>query len=328
MSLSLVTLTPAQSVGIPVALIGAGFLAVGAQLQQRGVAKVNAQPGEVKRSALGIGQLLALARRPSWLLGTVCLGLAILFQLFSLFLAPLTVVQPLGALALVITAILNARVTKVKLDGRAIRAMALCVVGVGLFVAVAALTTTTPPIQEAQLIAVVVILAAVLLVLGVCFGLLRKRLTRIFYVVAAGVLFGFVATLAKVLIGRIQTIFRAHFQLVPGDWLTLVCLVGLLAAAVLGTYFVQTAYSSGSPDVVVAGLTVIDPIVGVTIGVVVLGEAAHAPLWAGFVFAVAGVLAIVGVIQVSRSGARLHPDDAESKKVTPEPPNEHPVASA
>ncbi|WP_285115551.1 DMT family transporter [Leifsonia sp. fls2-241-R2A-40a] len=318
MSLDLVTLTPAQSLGIPVALVGSVFLAVGAQLQQRGVAKVEAEPSERKRSTLGIGQLLALAKRPSWLLGTVCLGLAILFQLFSLFLAPLTVVQPLGALALVITAVLNARVTKVKLDGRAIRAMALCVVGVGLFVAVAALTTTTLPIQEPQLIAVVIILAVVLVAFGVCFGLLRKRLTRIFYVVGAGVLFGFVATLAKVLIGRIQTIFEANFRLVPADWLTLVCLLGLLAAAVLGTYFVQTAYSSGSPDVVVAGLTVIDPIVGVTIGVVVLGEAAHAPLWAGFVFVVAGVIAIFGVIQVSRSGARLHPDEAGPRQGTPE----------
>jgi drug/metabolite transporter (DMT)-like permease len=150
----------------------------------------------------------------------------------------------------------------------------------------------------------------VLVLLALGFALLRKRLTRIFYVVAAGVLFGFVATLAKVLIGRIQTIVRAHFHLAPTDWLTVLCLIGLLAAAFLGTYFVQTAYSSGSPDVVVAGLTVIDPIVGVTIGIVVLGEAAHAPVWAGLVFVIAGALAVFGVIQVSRSGARLHPPEA------------------
>lgn len=309
MSLNLVTLTPEQSLGIPVALVGSVFLAVGAQLQQRGVAKVDAQRSAGTRRSLGIGQLLALARRPSWLLGTVCLGLAILLQLFSLFLAPLTVVQPLGALALVITALLNARVTKAKLDGRSIRAIALCVVGVGLFVVVAALTTTTLPIREPQLIAVVVILSAVLVGLGVCFGLLRKRLPRIFYVAAAGILFGFVATLAKVLIGRIQTIVQAHFHLVPGDWLTIVCLAGLIGAAVLGTYFVQTAYASGSPEVVVAGLTVIDPIVGVTIGVVVLGEAAHAPLWAVFVFLIAGGIAVFGVIQMSSSSAGLHPDE-------------------
>lgn len=304
MSLHLVSLTPAQSLGIPVALVGSVFLAVGAQLQQRGVSKVNERSSEAGPRSLGVGQLLALARRPSWLLGTLCLGLAIAFQLFSLYLAPLTVVQPLGALALVITAVLNARVTKVKLGRAAVRAMAYCVAGVGVFVAVAAVTTTTLPILEPQLIAVSAILAAVLVVLAVGFALLRRRLPRLFFVVGAGVLFGFVATLAKVLIGRVQTIFHDHFHLLPSDWLTIVCLVGLLAAAALGTYFVQTAYSSGSPDVVVAGLTVIDPLVGVTIGVVVLGEAAHAPVWAGFVFAFAGVLAIYGVIQVSRSGRR------------------------
>jgi drug/metabolite transporter (DMT)-like permease len=318
MSLHLVSLTPAQSLGIPVALIGSVFLAIGAQLQQRGVSKVNEQPAQTKRSALGIGQLMALARRPSWLLGTLCLGLAIVFQLFSLYLAPLTVVQPLGALALVITAVVNARVTKVRVDGPSIRAMAFCVGGVGLFVAVAAVTTTTLPILEPQLIVVAIILAVVLLVFGLGFAFLRKRFTRIFYVVGAGVLFGFVATLAKVLIGRIQTIIQAHFHLVPEDWLTVLCLIGLLTAAIVGTYFVQTAYSSGSPDVVVAGLTVIDPLVGVTIGIVVLGEAAQAPLWAGFVFLIAGLLAIYGVLQLSRRRPQLgRPGaDAEGRQKT------------
>ena len=134
-----------------------------------------------------------------------------------------------------------------------------------------------------------------------------------FYVVGAGVLFGFVATLAKVLITRVQTIIRADFRISTADWLTIVCLLGLVAAGLLGTYFVQTAYASGSPEVVVAGLTVIDPIVGVTIGIAVLGEARSAPLWAGFAFAIAGILAIYGVIQLSRRQAEaearadLHP---------------------
>jgi threonine/homoserine efflux transporter RhtA len=54
--------------------------------------------------------------------------------------------------------------------------------------------------------------------------------------------------------------------------------------------------------VVVAGLTVIDPLVGVTIGIVVLGEATAAPLWASIVFVVSGLLAVYGVIQLSRHG--------------------------
>ena len=76
---------------------------------------------------------------------------------------------------------------------------------------------------------------------------------------------------------------------------------GLAAAALLGTYFVQTAHSSNPPDLVVAGLTVIDPIVAVSIGIIVLGEAASAPLWAIFAFAAAAAAAIWGVVSLSRN---------------------------
>ena len=301
MSLELISLTPVQALGIPVALVAAILLAVGAEFQQHGVAKAQTKETSVaKRSGLGMGQLLALARRPSWLIGTLILGAAILFQLFSLYLAPLTVVQPLGATALVITAIITARITKTKLSAASIRAIVYCVGGVGLFVSVAALTTTTVPITDTQLGIVVIILAGILIALGLAFVFLRKRFTRIFFVAAAGILFGFVATLAKVLITRIQTIIHGGLHLTPADWLTVACLLGLVVAAILGTYFVQTAYSSGSPELVVAGLTVIDPLVGVTIGIVVLGEATSAPLWAAAVFIIAGLVAIYGVIRLSR----------------------------
>ena len=65
----------------------------------------------------------------------------------------------------------------------------------------------------------------------------------------------------------------------------------------------QTAHASGPPDLVIAGLTVVDPIVAVLIGCLVLGEAAGAN---GFVFSgfgVAGAVAIIGVIGL----ARYHP---------------------
>ena len=65
-------------------------------------------------------------------------------------------------------------------------------------------------------------------------------------------------------------------------------LLALLAATVLGGYFVQTAYSSGPPDLVIAGLTVIDPIVAVSIGIIVLQETSGAPWYAILAFAVAG----------------------------------------
>ncbi len=300
MSLHLVTLTPQEALGIPIALVGSIFLALGAQFQHRGVNKVDAATAPEDKAGLNIGQLVSLARRPSWLIGTLMLGLAIVFQLVSLKFSPLTVVQPLGVLGLVITAIVNSRVSHKRLDRASIRAIAFCVVGVGLFVTIASLTTTSVPIHDAQLVVVLVILGVILVAAALIFAFFRKRFTTIFYIVGAGILFGFVATLAKVDIDRIDTIIAEHRALQVSDSLTLVCLLGLILAGLLGSYFVQTAYSSGPPDLVVAGLTVIDPLVGVTIGIVVLGEASGAPFWAAIVFVLAGIVAIYGVFQLSK----------------------------
>ena len=116
-------------------------------------------------------------------------------------------------------------------------------------------------------------------------------------------IYGFVATLAKVVITRIQ----------PGDfeWLTLLCLVALLVAAAVGAYFVQTAYSSGPPDLVIAGLTVVDPMVAVVIGLIVLDEAAGAPLWVYIGFVVAGAIAVWGVFQLARYHPQIISDSQE-----------------
>jgi drug/metabolite transporter (DMT)-like permease len=295
-----ISLSPYQAIGIPIALVGAIFLALGAQFQHRGVGKVDAASGATGQRGLSPRQLVSLLRRPSWVVGTLMLGLAIVLQLTSLYFAPLIVVQPLGAVALVITAVVNARVSKVKLDAISIRAIAFCVGGVALFVTVAAVNAESKPITETQLLTVLLILAVVLIGFAVVFGLLRHRITAIFYIVGAGILFGFVATLAKVVIDRIKTLVVTETAISASEWLTVLCVVGLIAASALGSYFVQTAYSSGPPDLVVAGLTVIDPVVAVTIGVIVLGEAASAPVWAIFAFVLAGALAIYGVLQLAK----------------------------
>lgn len=287
------TLTPNQWLGIPVALLAAVFLALGAQFQHRGVGRVEADTGEIDTSpGLSLKQLLMLLARPSWVLGTLMLGLAVVLQLTSLYLAPIIVVQPLGAIALVITAMVNARVSKVKLDIKSIRAIAFCVGGVGLFVTVAAFTAKSSPINSAQLGVILALLGVITMGLSLAFAFLRDRFKAIVFILGAGVLYGFVATLAKVVIDRAKT---GDFE-----WLTVTCIVALLAAAALGGYFVQNAYSSGPPDLVIAGLTVVDPIVAVTIGIVVLQEASGAPWFAAIAYIAAGALAVYGVFQLSK----------------------------
>ena len=287
--------------GIALAAVAAVLLAFGTQFQNRGVTQVDAASKENASTGLSLRQLTRLLARPSWVIGTALLGIAIVLQLTSLTLAPLTVVQPLGAIALVITAIVNSRISKIPLDRVSIRSIVICVVGVAAFVTIAAFVTERHPITATQLSVVLIILCVVLAVFLTLFYLMRHRTLRpIFYVIAAGVLFGFVVTLANVVIGRVQTILVGGFGFDAADILTLLCVIGLGAAALLGTYFVQTAHSSNPPDLVVAGLTVIDPIVAVSIGIVVLGEASGAPPWAIVAFAAAGAMAVYGVTSLSR----------------------------
>ena len=286
-----IAIDPRQAIGIPLALIGAIFLSLGAQFQHRGVTKVEASTVEVT-GGLNARQLSLLLSRPSWVFGTLMLGLAIAFQLTSLAFAPLIVVQPLGAVALVITAVLNARVSRVKLNRASVVAIAMCVGGVGLFVTVAAFTAVDKPVTDRNLVTILLVLGTVLLAFAAAFFFLRRRFKAVFYIIGAGVLYGFVATLAKVIINRIQ---NGNFE-----WLTLVCLLGLLLAAGLGAYFVQNAYSSGPPDLVIAGLTVVDPLIAVGIGIVVLGEASQAPAWAAVLFVIAGAVAIWGVFLLAK----------------------------
>ncbi len=295
-----ISLTPTQALGIPVALVGAVFLALGAQFQHRGVTKVDRETEGSAVAGLNLSQLLRLLRRPSWVAGTLMLGLAVVFQLFALFLAPLIVVQPLGAIALIITALVNARVSKVRLTRDAIRPIIFCVVGVGLFVSIAAFTAKSRNPSEGELITILILLGIVTVAFSLIFAFFRKRFRALIYIVGAGVLYGFVATLAKVVIDRVHALLLGTSATTGFQWLTLFCVLALLAATILGGYFVQTAYSSGPPELVIAGLTVIDPIVAVTIGIVVLQEAAGAPLYAVIAFAVAGILAVYGVFQLSK----------------------------
>jgi len=294
---------PGILIGIPLALLGAVFMSFGAQYQHRGVQKVERLTATDGGAGLTGGQLWNLLRRPSWVVGTVMLGLAIVCQLSALSFAPLILVQPLGAISLVITTLLNARISGHRPTRRSLSAIALCVAGIFVFVTIAALYATETPISDGQLITVLVILLVVAIVLTSTWLWLRSRVGALFYIVAAGIMYGFVATLAKVVISRIQT---GDFE-----WLTVVCVVGLIAGTAIGAYFVQTAYSSGPPDLVIAGLTVIDPIVAIVIGLAVLREAEHAP-WGAYVgFVIAGALAIAGVFQLARYHPQVVSDSQE-----------------
>ena len=285
-----------RAFAIGLAVIGAIFLSLGAQFQNDAVTKHHA-PSRPRPGSLSLKQIADLLRRPRWLTGTSFLVLAILFQLSALALAPLIVVQPIGAIALIMTSLLNAKIYRLRLNLSTFLAIALTTLGVGGFVAVAASSAVAVEMSNEKLLQVVGILFLLLLMFGALFWRSMGRVGALQYIFGAGVLYGFVASLAKVVI---QRILQQDY-----DFLTLLALISLVGATVLGGWFVQNAYASGPPDLVIAGLTVIDPAVAVMIGIAILGEAEAASLGQMFGYAVAGIVAISGVLALNKFHPQL-----------------------
>lgn len=284
-----------RSLAIILAVLAAVAMAFGAQFQNDAVVAGH-KPKVRGRGRLSIKQIGQLLLKPRWLSGTAFMALAILLQLGALSLAPLIVVQPIGAIALVITSLLNARSTKTRLNRGTMIAVALCTVGIAAFVGMATGVAKETELNDDRLREVLGVLLVILVVFTVLFFTIGKRAKALTYVIGAGVLYGFVATLAKVVI---QRIYQSQFEL-----LTLICLVALIGAAFLGSWFVQNAYASGPPDLVVAGLTVIDPLVAVVIGIVILGEAHQADLSTIIGFGLSALVAVIGVLLLSK----VHPE--------------------
>lgn len=279
---------------ILIAVLGAVALSIGAQFQNDAVTKHHA-PQSPKFGSLTIKQLLDLLRRPRWLTGTSFLVLAVVLQLTALLLAPLIVVQPVGVVALILTSLLNSRLHKVRLDRATFFSILVTMGGVGGFVALASDVASQAEMTDAKLLQVVGVLTVLLVTFGIMFWWQGSKTKALNYIFGAGLLYGFVASLAKVVLSRLTQGFF--------DPLTLLASIALVAATILGGWFVQNAYASGPPDLVIAGLTVIDPLVAVGIAIVILGEASAAT-WIEIVgFMVSGLVAVVGVLALSK----VHP---------------------
>ncbi|WP_312181119.1 DMT family transporter [Arthrobacter sp.] len=282
-------------IAIACALASAVFLAFGAQRQG---SAVSADTGGLELRSSGF---LRLIRNPRWLFGLLLLGVGTALNVAALAMAPLTVVQPIGSLALVITTIVNSRDQGLRLNRITVVSIVACVAGSMLFVTLAVGATRTEQVVEPrQEITIVLILAVVVAFFGLLNLLFGKRLGAIAHILGAGILFGFVAVLTKTIAADLLDPNGRFLLNVP--WYTL---VGIAVAGGLGAWFVQSAYSSGPPDLVIAGLTVIDPMVGIAIGIGVLNELRpDVPAVLGVAMGVCALIAIVGVVALSR----YHPD--------------------
>ncbi len=278
------------------ALAACGY-ALGARLQHGAVHDTIGEQG------LGVRSQIRLVRNNRWLLGLFCIGGGATLHGLSLGLAPLSVVQPIGVLALPITVLLNAREKGVSvrhLPHRAILAVVACTGGVAAFVFLAVGSATATPVTDEAAGTATQLVAAGVLALGVI-GLFSAGKSRcVAYAAGCAVAYGLVSLLMRAVSQQVTSWELGEIDLRP--------IIGIVVAVLVGGWLLQHAYASGPPDVVVACLTVIDPLVAVGLGIGLLGEADNVGPWIATGEALCAVIACAGVVAL----ARFHPDKQES----------------
>src|SRR4051812_41304789 len=179
-------------------MFGAVCFAGAAVLQHRAVTA--ATPGSIgpgDPSALSMPGLLAATRRPGWLLGLALAGGGTVLHAGALVLAPLSVVQPVGVLAVPIAVLLSAVRTGRRPGRNVLAAVAVCVGGVATFVSLAAGSAVSSPPPGGATLAAGLAVAAVVLALAAV-GLEHTGWVRCVSCATAGaVAFGLVSTLVR-----------------------------------------------------------------------------------------------------------------------------------
>lgn len=284
------------AVAVVLAVVASISFASGATAQHIGVDRALGTDSADRR--LTFSHLVTLLKTPIWLggLGLVALGACI--HLVAVFLAPITVVQPLGILAVVWSVLLAARIHRSTPTRTMWAAVGVSIVGIVLFTLL-----STRHAADHGAVSLTHLLLATLVVWAVAgvfslVGWRGPRWTRsLAWSWAGAVLYGLGTGYMKTM----TVVIRNGTLTGPEFW---VALVGLALAYGIGGWLIQQGYATGPAEVVVGSMTTIDPLAAVVVGLVVLGEGAQIGPFVGLGMAFTGAVAAGGVAVLSR----FHPD--------------------
>jgi len=279
---------------IVLALIASGFTATASVAQRRAAALA---PEKMSFSWRLVGYLL---KRPAWFVGIASMILGFVFQVEALRLGSLSLVQPLIATELVIVFGVIAVHDPHRVHGRDWLSALGMVIGLGAFLALA--RPSGGHSHSSMSMWVLAGLSTFVLAGGLCvLAYAPSRQGRrpspgrkaALLGVAAATGFGFVAAVIKEL--------STHLSQGPSgvflNWSPYVLLLSGAAAMFLAS----NAFQAGSLAASQPGLTIVDPLVASTLGVVLFGERLnHTPAaFVGEIMAVA--LLVISVVVLSRS---------------------------
>ena len=284
------------TLAVMLAIIASFSFASGASAQHFGIDKALA--GEADRR-LTLPRLVKMVRTPVWLLGLGLIALGAGLHLTALAMAPITVIQPLGILAVGWSVLIAARLKGTPPERKIWFAVGVSVVGiVGFTILSTRYTTEATDISLASMLWTTAAVWAVAIVLG-ALGLFGARSIRsLCWAWGGAALYGLGSGYMKIM----AEIITHKAALTGAEFIT--ALVGLVLAYGVGGWMIQQAYATGPAEVVVGSMTTVDPLAAVMVGLVVLGEGALLTPLIAIGMALAGLVAAGGVAVLSR----FHPD--------------------
>ena len=288
-------MSTAHVVAVLLATVGAVLFGLGA-VKQHGAVRAGAEASVDRQQ--GARRLLRLLKDRTWLAGAVQAAVAGGTHVVALTLAPITLVQPVGVIAVPVTVVASAWKT-----GR--RPSATQVVGSVLGVAgIAALTVLllSPAAQPVELPrwgvltgTVLALVASTALVVAVPVAAGRPRARVLALATLAALLFGLNSVLLKVIGEAVRGGLAAADR--PA---LLVAVAGIAASLPVGLWAMQAAYLHGSPQVVICCLTLADPLTAVIGGYLLLGDGVDAGTATLLAAIACSLVAAAGVVVLSK----------------------------
>lgn len=252
---------------VALAVVGAGLFGLAAVRQHTAVRATVTGTGRGVRHHLNA--LRQLLRHPGWLVGSVQGIVAGCMHVVALALAPITLIQPIGVLAVPVTVVATSIKRRQRPGWRQVAGALASVAGIAVLT-VLLLTPTVQPLVLPPwwLVAAVVAVAVGLSVAALLSPARGPALLRCIVLASA----------AAVLFGLNSVLIRLTVHIVEGDMigsqvpLLVTAALGFAIALPVGLWAMQSAYLSGSPHVVICCLTLLDPLAAVVGGDLLLQD--------------------------------------------------------
>ncbi len=276
---------------IGAALASAFFFALAATLQQREAAlEQNVGPSDPRL-------LWRLAHRPLWLAGIGADVLAAALQVFALSLGSVSVVQPVGITGLLFAIPMVALVRRSPIAIREVGLAVVVLAGLVLFLRLLPRDVDQSVGSAGRLGSVIAGAVVVLIATTVVAHRQPARVRAVLLAAGAGVAFGVVAVLIRVVL----LVFDTHGAATN----IVIAAAGIALLAVGGYLLLQQAYRAGHFAASLAAAVVADPPAAILAGALVLHEPLpEGPLKWAMVAVSAGIVA-VGVAALVRSPAHV-----------------------